>query len=228
MAERARTNAPILVSFSGIDGAGKSTQIADLQDCLRQAGLRVRLLAFWDDIAVLRNTREFSSHAIFKGEKGVGSPAKPVNRRDKNVQSWYMTVCRCFLYFLDAISLARGTNKSRLGPFDVIIFDRYLYDELANLPLQSGLIRTYVRLLARWIPAPDIAFLLDANPVQAHQRKPEYPLQFVHSNRASYLLLSELIGGMTVIAPLMPSEVQRRVVEELRETSPEIFALTST
>jgi ABC-type uncharacterized transport system ATPase subunit len=83
-----------IVSFSGIDGAGKSTQIEMLRARLSQAGFQVSLLAFWDQVATLTSVREFSGHTLFKGEKGVGSPEKPVNRRDKNVRSWYMTLVR--------------------------------------------------------------------------------------------------------------------------------------
>src|ERR1700756_4613659 len=102
-----------LVSFSGIDGSGKSTQIEILCACLNEAGFRVSRLAFWDDVATLTSVREFSGHTLFKGEKGVGSPAKPVNRRDKNVRSWYMTVVRFGLYFLDAVSLCVVVARQR-------------------------------------------------------------------------------------------------------------------
>lgn len=218
--ERPRKSRPLWVTFSGIDGAGKSTQITRLQTCLDRAGLRVRLLAFWDDIAMLRRAREFSSHAVFKGEKGVGSPEKPVDRRDKNVQSWYMTIARCFLYFLDAASLGLSATRSSRSGADVVIFDRYLYDELANLPLDSPIIRAYIRLLLKLVRRPDITYLLDADPIQAHQRKPEYPLEFVRRNRASYLALSQLVGGITVIEPLSAEEVAHRVEEELRKMLP--------
>ena len=62
---------PIIVSFSGIDGAGKSTQIQELYNRLTDAGLRVKVLAFWDDIAVLGHARGFLSHTIFRSEKGI-------------------------------------------------------------------------------------------------------------------------------------------------------------
>jgi thymidylate kinase len=42
-----------LVSFSGIDGAGKGTQIERLCTQLKAAGLRVLLITFWDDVATL-------------------------------------------------------------------------------------------------------------------------------------------------------------------------------
>jgi thymidylate kinase len=208
--DRSRSR-PILISFSGIDGAGKSTQIEILCTRLCQAGLRVGLLAFWDDVALLTRFREVTSHSVFRSEEGIGAPGRPVNRHDKNVQSWYMTPLRFFLYFLDAMSLCLAVAKSEESEVDVVIFDRYLYDELANLPLDRPLTRTYARLLLNLVARPDIAYLLDAEPTEARERKPEYPLEFLHGNRAAYLSLSEM-GGMTVIAAGSVQSVATRIM----------------
>lgn len=201
-----------IVSFSGIDGAGKSTQISALHDGLQRAGLRVRLLRFWDDVARLSGTREFSSHALFKGDKGNGSPEKPVHRRDKNVRTWYLTGARFLVYFLDALSLRSAVAKAEKSDADVVIFDRYLYDELANLSLHNPITRAYARMLLKLVPEPDIAYLLDADPMAARERKPEYPIEFLRSNRAAYLGLGELVREWTVIEPMTQHEVERRVM----------------
>jgi len=202
-----------VVSFSGIDGAGKSTHVAELCARLVEAGLSVRVFAFWDDVATFKGLREFLSRALFHGESGVGTPTRPVNRRDKNVRSGPMTGFRFFLYFVDALSLRIVTaNASRT---DVVIFDRYLYDELANLNLDHPLTRTYVRLLLKMIPHPDVAYLLDVDPVQARARKPEYPLEFLHSNRASYLALSKLAGRFIVVPSDSKPGAQRIIAETI-------------
>jgi thymidylate kinase len=214
MSEKRR---PKIISFSGIDGAGKSTQIEALRARLDEVGVRVLLLTFWDNVARLTRIREASGHTLFKGDKGVGTPVRPVNRRDKNVRSLPMTVVRFCLYLVDAISLRIVVAKTLRTDAELVIFDRYLYDELANLSLRNRIVRAYVRLLLRLIPRPDICYVLDADPAQARARKPEYPLDFLHSSRASYLALSELVPAMTIIGPQPLQDVERCVLDQVRK-----------
>lgn len=211
--ERATSGQTKIISFSGIDGAGKTTQIEALTHWLLAAGLRVQLLTFWDNVVVLPGLRENLSHKAFKGDQGIGSPDKPLNRRDKNVTAPPVTVMRFFLYFLDALNLARNVRKARRSNADVLIFDRYIYDELANLPLDRRVTRAYVRLLLRLVPAPDVAYVIDADPAAARARKPEYPLEFLRSNREAYLTLSRLAGSITVIEPLSVAAAESKVRE---------------
>ncbi len=207
-----------MISFSGIDGAGKTTQIERLTTALSNAGFRISLIRFWEDVAALRQFREVTGHTLFRGEIGVGAPGTPVQRRDKNVQTWYMLPARLGLCLLDALSLRRTVAKlTRSKEVDILIFDRYLYDQLANLNVRNRLIRSYVRLLLRLVPRPDLAFLLDADPILACARKPEYPLAFVHRNREAYLETST-IAGMHVVSHGTPAEVENRIRGELALT----------
>jgi thymidylate kinase len=203
---------PLLITFSGIDGAGKSTQIQTLCDRLHEAGLRCRVYAFWDDVAVLRPLREAMGHAIFRGDRGVGKPEAPIRRRDKNVRSPLLTLIRLGMYVLDALSLRRFAGRALRSGVDVVIFDRYIFDELANLNLLSPTQCLYARSIMKIVPRPGVAFILDADPVRARSRKPEYPLTFLRLCRESYLRLSELHGGMMVIPPRSLSSATAAVV----------------
>jgi thymidylate kinase len=220
MRRRRKSERTIFVSFSGIDGAGKTTQILALSSCLSEKGLQVKIVRFWDEVACLRRVREASGHAIFKGDKGVGSPSAPINRRDKNVQSSSMTAIRLFLYFLDAVSMRRVVKRALRSGADFVIFDRYTYDECANLNLQNPLVRAYVHLLMTFVPKPNISYFLDADPLQARVRKPEYPLEFLLFNRESYLKLADVVGGITVLGTMPIQDVGRQVIElALKELS---------
>lgn len=217
-ASRSNDGTTILVSFSGVDGAGKSTQIDALCSRLRGDGLDVRVIRFWDDIAQLTQFRESAGHTIFKGDKGIGTPSAPINRRDKNVRSWPMTFLRGFLYLVDAFATRRAVRNALRSGANLVIFDRYIYDELANLPVSTPGSRSYIRFIMNLVPRLDISYLLDAIPEKARARKPEYPLEFLHINRKAYMDLVAMIGGITVIDALPLAEVTELIVSRtLRE-----------
>ncbi len=205
----------MIVSFSGIDGAGKSTQIAELESWLHRAGFRTRLLSFWDDVVVFRRLRESISLKAFKGDPGVGSPERPLTRRDKNVTSWPVSALRFILYFADALNLIRKVMSQRRSDTEVLIFDRYIYDELANLPLNTRVARAFVTAILKLVPKPDFAFIVDADPAAAFARKPEYPLEFLHRNREAYLALAALSRTITIIEPGSPEAVQQRIKQRM-------------
>lgn len=219
MAIGSKAAATVTVSFSGIDGAGKTTQIDALVGAARQAGLTVRLTRFWDDIAQLTRLRESSGHKLFKGDKGIGSPDRPIMRRDKNVRSWPMSCVRLFIYTLDAFATRRAMYKARHSGADLFIFDRYLYDQLANLNLANPIIRLYARLIMMIAPRPDISLFLDADPEAARARKPEYPIDFIRINRQAYLELSRMLGQITVIQPMGLEEVKSAILQRVLHSS---------
>jgi thymidylate kinase len=207
------TKTPLLISFSGVDGSGKSTQIDNLLTALHAAGLKTVQLAFWDNVVVGVKYREGFVHKVYKSERGIGAPGKPVNRRDKNMRGWHLTLARHFLYLLDAINLRRVVARAKKSSVDVVILDRYIYDELSNLNLGNPLSRVFVKLVHGLVPRPDVAYLLDADPVAAYLRKPEYPVAFVKKCRRSYFELASLLKTMTIIPALALPEAKLAVLK---------------
>jgi thymidylate kinase len=213
---------PVVVTFSGIDGAGKSTQIELLHNSLLQAGLTILRLAFWDNVVFLPQFRAGVSHKVLRGELGVGAPGKPVRRNDKNARKWYLTLARSPFYLLDVLRLRRVVAKARHSDSDVVIFDRFIYDQLANVSANfAG--RLYARLLLALAPRPDIAYLLDADPAAALARKPEYPLEFLREYRRAYFRLSTMAREIVVVPPSDVEGVQRVIAREFRKRSPQLL-----
>jgi thymidylate kinase len=218
-------NRPFLITFSGIDGAGKTTQIEYLSSWLQKQGLRVSLLSFWDNVAVWSKMRAGIGYRSMDSRHAAEQSLAPKN--NKHVRKWYLTTARSGLYMLDVARLHRLLASEPIRNSDVVIFDRYIYDQIANIYSQSFAARAYARILLKQTPVPDLAFVLDASPTAAFARKPEYPLEFMHRNRRNFLLLQELVPHLMVISEAKTEDVRSEINSHIRRsrrvegTSPE-------
>lgn len=206
---------PLIVSFSGIDGAGKSTQIEKLREYLVAQGIAVKELAFWDNVVMFPRMRAGFSRRVLQSDGNVGTPEKPAERRDKNTQNAPLLFGRSVLHLFDVMNLRRIVNHAKAENSGVVIFDRYIYDQLAALPMQSWWARAFARVLLRVAPKPDLSYVLDADPDVARARKPEYPLEFMRKYRSSYLELRNM-ADLQLIPPGDVSEVHDAIVERFR------------
>lgn len=210
---------PFVITFSGIDGAGKTTQIDKLTSYLESSGIPVQKLTLWDNVALFRSARSNFSRTVLQSDSAIGTPSRPAERRDKNAQNGFLLLGRCLLYILDLISLRKILRKAPRVAGGVIIFDRYMYDQLAALPMENWVARVYAKMLLPFIPKPDIGYILDAEPEIARARKPEYPLDFMHRYRASFLRLGKF-AGLKVISAGTPEDVHLEILRQLTKYAP--------
>jgi thymidylate kinase len=202
-----------LITFSGIDGAGKTTQIENLCAELAARGYRGARLAFWDDAAVLPTFRARVSLRAFR-RRDAGKESNRL-RNDKNVRRWYLTIVRAGFYLLDALSLRYVVRSARLRDSDFIVFDRYIYDQIVQIRSNHAFSRAFKRLLLHCVPRPDCAVILDADPDEAFRRKPEYPLAFMREYRDNFFQLRNLDPALIVIRPSTPDEVHKEIVQQV-------------
>jgi len=207
---------PLIVSFSGIDGAGKSTQIQKLREYLAAHGVAVKELTFWDNVVMFPRMRAGFSRRVLQSDGSIGSPEKPADRRDKNTQNAPLLLGRSVLHFFDVANLRRIVRKAKAENSGVVIFDRYIYDQLAALPMQTWWARAFARVLLRVAPKPDLSYVLDADPEVARARKPEYPLEFMRKYRSSYLELRKM-ANLQLIQPGEVDEVHQAIVDRFRD-----------
>jgi len=207
---------PLIVSFSGIDGAGKSTQIQKLREYLAAHGVPVKELTFWDNVVMFPRMRAGFSRRVLQSDGSIGSPEKPADRHDKNTQNAPLLLGRSVLHFFDVANLRRIVRKAKAENSGVVIFDRYIYDQLAALPMQTWWARAFARVLLRVAPKPDLSYVLDADPEVARARKPEYPLEFMRKYRSSYLELRKM-ANLQLIQPGEVDEVHQAIVDRFRD-----------
>jgi thymidylate kinase len=206
-----------IITFSGIDGAGKTTQIVALSTFLSQQGHRVLHVTFWDDVAVLSKMRAGVSLSLFR--KASGTAEQQPLRNDKNVRTWYLMLIRGFFYLLDTLNLRCVVAKLRREGCDFVIFDRYVYDQLVQIRTHRWISRVYIRLLLHLAPTPEFPFILDASPDQAFARKPEYPLEFMRGYRQAFLGLCAFGPHMAIVGPSEIDETQRLIVHRIAQGS---------
>lgn len=202
---------PFVITFSGIDGAGKTTQIEYLSSRLQKQGLRVLRLSFWDHVAIWAEMRAGVGHRSTTSLAHRMTEPSFAPRNNKHVRKWYLTAARAGFYVFDVVRLHRLLASQRIRDSDVVIFDRYIYDQIANIYSRSLAARFYSNMLLKQAPAPDLAFVLDASPPEAFARKPEYPLEFMHQNREKFLHLTELVPNLIIIPDAGVEDVTREV-----------------
>ncbi len=209
--DRPSLNRPFLISFSGIDGAGKTTQIEQLTASLRELGFRVLRLSFWDDVAVWSKLRAGVGGEVSPNDSKTRGENSFVSRNNKHVRKWYLTWARSGMYVLDVLRLRGLLVKKPITDADVVIFDRYVYDQIANIDSRSAAARIYRKFVLKQTPVPELAFIIDASPDAAFARKPEYPLEFVHRNRQNFLRLREIAPELIVVAEGRPESVTSEI-----------------
>ena len=82
----------------------------------------------------------------------------------------------------------------------LIIFDRYYYDYFADtIRYKYNLSQKLIRLFSRFIPKPDIVFILDADTEVIWNRKREVPMEEVERQRKAYVsILNMDLNGVLI------------------------------
>ena len=203
----------MLISVSGLDGAGKTTAIAALRQELESHGRPTTVMHLNDRVGLYAWIGALRDRVTGTQRPGVDSPPRTEPRtsalgRFRDAILWSKALRRLLLPIDIACFAAIRFYVERIRG-RTLITDRYFYDRLVDVAPQSRADRgwRWVRTLARLTPAPDVAILLDITPEQAFARKGEYSVPYLAQRAAAY----ERVFAWAPAAVRIPSSTKPQV-----------------
>lgn len=167
-----------IITISGLDGSGKSTQRELLQKHLESLGNTVHYF----------HAVQFSLAAKFSGK----STENPGESKGIISSNRFLVLLREFLLLADILRFRCERKKLERKKCDFIVSDRYFYDTLIHIAYlkQKTELRVsfFIRLALCLLPKPNFAFFLNISPKEIMHRKhaPEQGEQYLKNKHPLY------------------------------------------
>ena len=189
----------MLITFSGLDGAGKSTLIQFVSATLEGERRSVRVLHLNDEVGIYAFVRAVRDRLRGKApvDLAPGTPdpksqklqrAAPTGWRG-TLNRWRTAIIwnkpvRRLLYLADLVIFQCYRFWLETVRRRVVIMDRYFYDTLVDVT--NGRPRLWTRVLERLTPEPTVPVFLDITPEESFRRKREFSIDYLRHRADAY------------------------------------------
>jgi thymidylate kinase len=184
-----------IISISGLDGSGKSTQTALLKSYLENQGKKV-----------------FYFHAIQFGM------AQKLSRGPSSTQSitkatWFQIIARRIFLFLDLMRFKRLLKKLTQENYDFLVSDRYFYDSIINIYYLAK--NKHKIPCENFIPKTTLSVYLKVFPesIMQRERKPDQGIDYLQDKKILYDDMAP-VWDLKIINGNKPPE---EIFEEIRK-----------
>ncbi len=219
----------LMVTFLGVDGAGKSTVIPRVESDLSPAFARTKgyhKRSFRSALNWMRPRQKGEYRPQARSTHGeerrfIHDPHTRPPRRSA------ASLAKLAFWWLDYGLLGYATDiYPSLARSTLVLFDRYYHDLIVDAKrYRYGGPMWAVRLVSRLIPRPDLVILLDAPPEVLYARKQEFPFAEARRQREAYL---DLVKGLSNGYVIDASKPLDQVVAEAEQIILEYLAKRST
>jgi thymidylate kinase len=216
----------MLITLSGLDGAGKSTLIELLKKSLEKRNKRVAVLHMDHQIGLYASLQLIRG-LIFSSPTGADGPPTKENRperrqdsrlklaisRGKYILLWNKPLRRV-VYLADLVIFICYRFYIETLKKQILIMDRYFYDRLVDVAgAQRGW--PFIRFLALLTPTPNLPVYLDISPEEAYARKREFSVAYLRRRQASYRKVFPLVRSSVVLTSGEDIDATARSLEML-------------
>lgn len=164
-----------IISISGLDGSGKSTQIELLKQHFEADGKKVYYF----------HTNQFSiskTYNILRPHKVI----KKTHNESVSRAGWPQIQLRKLAFLIDTWRFKGFCRKLEAQNVDFLLTDRFFFDSLVNITFLEG--KNAPSWLEKFLPRPDYAFYLQIAPgvIMQRQRVPEQGLAYLEAKKVLF------------------------------------------
>lgn len=194
-----------LITISGVDGSGKSTQLQLLKEKLEQEGNRVFYFHAIEFSLANRLSR------ILKGQKTFTPGAEKAITK----ASRFSLCLRKTFLLIDILRFKCLMRKLRRQSYDYIISDRYFYDSAINILYLSK--KTDSLYAEKLIPHPDHAFYMQitVEEIMKRDRVPEQGIDYLRDKITLFEQKKDVFGLISIDASQSQNDVLLNLFQRL-------------
>jgi thymidylate kinase len=201
----------MIVSFSGLDGAGKSTHIDWLITELQGMGIDIKHIEIYN----------ISIFSIMGRLLNLLSPKKAQNLVNEQFGSTgiatrtkrVLALIRRLSLYLDICLFNTVIQRIAVRGNRWVVCDRYYYDAVAQLFYLGMCTREFYEKALRRITDPDVPILILVDPEVAYSRKPEYDYSYFRTKDSIYREMAKRHKELQVVESRGRTETQTRIME---------------